>query len=123
VFAAVVPHGVSAEQAGEIAAATRGRRGTLLVALEGDGFEPPPAVPAGVDLLVVALPAGGLPHDAWRTDSPSVPLVARRLSSEASVSAAEPPSRRECDSLQAALAGWGTAGEGPTPDWAGYVAG
>jgi len=34
------------------------------------------------------------------------------------------PSRRECDSLQAALAGWGTAaGEGPAPDWAGYVAG
>jgi len=123
VFAAVVPQGASAAAAGEIAAATRGRRGTLIVAVEVDGTLPPPAVPAGVDLLVVRLPAGGLPHAAWRTEPPSVPLVARR---PAAVSAAEPEpsSRRECDALQATLAGWGTAaGEGPAPDWAGYVAG
>jgi hypothetical protein len=123
VLAAVVPRGVPAEQAGEIVAATRGRRGTLLVAWQVDGSQPPPAVPAGVDLLVVTLPAGGVPHAAWRTNSPSVPLVARRLSSGASASAAEPPSRRECDSLQAALASWGTAAVGPAPDWAGYVTG
>jgi len=122
VFAAVVPRGVSAGVARELVAATRSHRGTLLVALEGDGSEPPSAVPAGVDLLVVRLPAGGLPHAAWRTQPPSVPLVARR---PAVVSAAEPEpsSRRECDSLQAALAGWGTASQGPAPDWAGYVAG
>jgi hypothetical protein len=121
VFAAVVPHGVSAEQAGEMAAATRGRRGTLLVAWEVDGSDPPPAVPAGVDLLVVTLPAGGLPHDAWRTEPPSLPLMARRPAA-ASAAESEPPSRGECDTFQAALAGWGTAG-GPAPDWAGYVVG
>jgi hypothetical protein len=146
VFVAVVPLGVSAEEAGEIAAATRGRRGTLLVAVEVDGSEPPPAVPAGVDLLVVMLPAGGLPHAAWRTEPPGVPLVAREkrcqdsflnrtLPGEAGQGRAASggqamssdtffPSRRECDALQAVLAGWGTAGgEGPAPDWAGFIAG
>jgi len=77
VFAAVVPRGMSAAGAGELAAATRRRRGTLLVAWEVDGSLPPPAVPAGVDLLLVTLPAGGLPDEAWRTEPPGVPLVAR----------------------------------------------
>jgi len=144
-FAAVVPRGLSAEQAEELAAATRGRRGTLLVAREVDGTLPPPALPAGVDLLVVTLPAGGVPHAAWRTEPPSVPLVAREKRCQDSFLMSTPPvearqgraasggqemspdtffpSRRECDSLQAALAGWGTGGEGPAPDWAGYVAG
>ena len=67
--------------------------------------------------------AGGVPHEAWRTEPPSVPLVARRLADEASASAAHSPSRRECDALQAALAGWGTAAGDPAPDWAGYVVG
>jgi len=145
VFAAVVPLGVSAAAAGELAAATRGRRGTLLLAWEVDGMLPPPAVPAGIDLLVVTLPAGEVPHAAWRTVPPSVPLVAREkrcqdsflrstLPGEAGQGRAASggqemspdtffPSRRECDALQAALAGWGTGGEGPAPDWAGYVAG
>jgi hypothetical protein len=145
VFAVVVPLGVSAEQAGEIAAATRSHRGTLLVAWEVDGRLPPPAVPAGVDLLVVTLPAGEVPHAAWRSEPPGVPLVAREkrcqdsflrstLPGEAGQGRAASggqemspdtffPSRRECDALQAALAGWGTGGEGPAPDWAGYVAG
>jgi hypothetical protein len=121
--AAVVPRGVSAEAAGGLATATRGRRGTLLVAWEADGSRPPPAVPVGVDLLVVTLSAGGLPHEAWRTEPPAVPLVARRLFDEASASAAQSPSRRECDALQAALAGWGIAAGDPAPDWAGYVVG
>jgi hypothetical protein len=123
VFMAVVPRAASAATAGEIAAATRGRRGTLLVAWEADGSRPPPAVPVGIDLLVVTLPAGGVPHEAWRTEPPAVPLVARRLADEASASAAQSPSRRECDGLQAALAGWGTAAGDPAPDWAGYVVG
>jgi hypothetical protein len=106
-----------------MAAATHGRRGTLLVAWEADGSRPPPAVPVGIDLLVVTLPAGGVPHEAWRTEPPAVPLVARRLADEASASAAQSPSRRECDGLQAALAGWGTAAGDPAPDWAGYVVG
>jgi hypothetical protein len=144
VLVAVVPRGVSAAAAGEIATATRSRRGTLLVAWEADGPLPPPAVPAGIDLLVVTLPAGEVPHAAWRTEPPAVPLVARAkrgresflqstLPGEAGLGRAacggremtpDPflPSRRPCDSLQAALAAWGTAGgAAAAPDWAGYV--
>jgi hypothetical protein len=123
VFMAVVPRAASAATAGEIATATRNQRGTMLVAWEADGSRPPPAVPVGVDLLVVTLSASGLPHEAWRTEPPAMPLVARRLADEASASAAQSPSRRECDALQAALAGWGTAAGDPAPDWAGYVVG
>ena len=123
VFMAVVPRAASAATAGEMAAATHGRRGTLLVAWEADGSRPPPAVPVGVDLLVVTLSASGLPHEAWRTEPPAMPLVARRLADEASASAAQSRSRRECDALQAALASWGTAAGVRGPDWAGYVTG
>ena len=123
VFMAVVPRAASAEVVEEIAMATRNQRGTLLVAWEADGSRPPPAVPVGVDLLVVTLSAGGLPHKAWRTEPPAMPLVARRLADEASASAAQSPSRRECDAIQAALAGWVTAAGDPAPDWAGYVVG
>jgi hypothetical protein len=121
VLVAVVPRGVSAEAAGEIASNTRTCRDTLLLACEVDGTRPPPLLPAGIDLLVVTLPAGGLPHEAWRTDSPGVPLLARRPAA-ASAAESEPPSRRECDTFQATLAGWGTGGgAGPPPDWAGYL--
>ena len=144
VFAAVVPRGAAAE---EIAVATRGRRGTLLVAGEVDGTLPPPITPAGIDLLVVTLPAGEVPHAAWRTEPSSVPLVARlkrgresflrstlpgeagqgRAASGGREMTPDPffflPSRRPCDAIQAALAGWGTAADEPAPSWAGYVAG
>lgn len=123
VLVAAVPKGASAAAAEEIATATRGRRGTLLVAWEADGSLPPPTAPAGVDLLVLTLPAGEVPHAAWRTEPTSVPLVARRLADDASAAQLERPSRRPCDALQAALAGWGTAGDEPAPSWAGYVAG
>lgn len=108
---------------GEIATATRHARGTLLLACEADGSGPPPAVPAGVELLVVTMPAAGMPHEAWRDEPPGLPLIAWRPAPPAEASATGPPSRRECDSLQAALAGWGTAGSGPVPDWAGYLTG
>lgn len=123
VIAVVVPRAALAAAAGDIAAATRGHRGTLLVATEADGSRPPPAVPAGVDLLMVSLPAGGLPHAAWRTEPPGVPPVAWRAADPCVASVPEPPSRRPCDALQAALAGWGAVGDKPAPDWAGYVAG
>jgi hypothetical protein len=119
VIGAVVPRGVAAEQASEIASATRGRRGTLLVVWEADGMLPPPAVPAGIDLLVVALPPDGLPHEAWRTEPP-VPLIARRTGPPA---AGSEPTRRGCDALQTALAAWGDGRPGPRWDWAGYLAG
>lgn len=123
VFVGVVPRDVSAASAEEIAAATRGHRGTLLVAAEADGRLPPPGAPAGVDLLVVALPAGGLPHPAWRTAPPPVPVVVRRAAANASADHAEPPSRRACDSLQADLAGWGAGCVGPPTDWAAFISG
>ena len=123
VFVAIVPRVASSAAAGELAAATRGRRGTLLIAREVDGSLPPPAVPDGIDLLVVTLPAGGLPHAAWLTEPPSVPLVARRAADDIAAAEPERPSRRPCDSLQAALAAWATAGGmGPGFDWAGYLA-
>lgn len=123
VFAAVVPQAASAAATGELAAATRGRRGTLLIAREADGSLPPPAAPDGIDLLVVTLPAGGLPHAAWLTESPSVPLVAHRAADDASPLEPERPSRRTCDAIQAALAAWATTGGmRPALDWAGYLA-
>lgn len=121
VLMAVVPRGASTTMAAELAAAVRPRRGTLLLAREVDGSLPPPAVPPGVDALVVTLPAAGLPDDAWRTGGPDVPLLARRVGDPAA--AAAPPSRRACDSLQAELASWSVGAAGPCRDWAGYVAG
>ena len=119
VLAAVVPRTASAEAAAAIAAAVRGRRDTVLLAREVDGSEPPVEVAAGIDLLVVALPVGGTPHDDWRTAPPPGPVLARR--------AGEPgpePSRRGCDALQAALAAWRAGGaSGQQSDWAGYLVG
>jgi hypothetical protein len=130
VLVAVVPRGVSAEAAGEIATNTRTCRDTLLLAREVDGTRPPPSLPAGIDLVVVTLPAGGLPHEAWRSDPPGVPLLARRTAEAIDAAdaleavAGDSPSRRECDAFQAALAGWGTGGgAGQPPDWAGYLVG
>lgn len=120
---AVVPQGMSAAAAAEIASATHSRRSTLLLAWEVDGSLPPSAIPAGVELLMVTLPAGGVPHEAWRAEPPALPLVARRRSDGLSAAAAEPPSRRGCDALQADLANWSTAGGGTAADWAGYVVG
>jgi hypothetical protein len=120
VFGAVLPRDVAAEQAGEIATATRGRRGTLLIAWEADGTLPPPAIPADIDLLVVALQPDGPPHDAWQAAPPAAPLIARRTGH---VAVGSEPSRRGCDSLQAALAAWGGGRPGPPWDWAGYLVG
>lgn len=119
VLVAVVPWGASVEQIGQITTATRSRRGTILVAWEVDGMLPPPAVPADIDLLVVTLPPGGLPHEAWRT-APPVPLIARRTGRPPT--GAE-PSRGGCDTLQAALAAWGDHQLGPRWDWGGYLVG
>jgi hypothetical protein len=120
VLMAVVPRGVTAEAAAAIAGAVRGRRDTLLLGREVDGLAPPVEVPDGIDLLVVALPPEGLPHEAWLTVTPHVPLVARRVAGLAGDSA---PSRRGCDALQAALAAWGDGQPGPRWDWAGYLVG
>jgi hypothetical protein len=119
VFVAVLPAGLPAEQAEAILAATRAARGTLLVAVEADGTRPPGSLPVGCDAVVVALPSGGLPHAAWRTESPAVPLIACRREPVIEF----PPSRRPCDVLQAALAEWAAAAGPPAHDWAGYLVG
>ncbi|MFM8414968.1 MAG: hypothetical protein ACKOCX_09600 [Planctomycetota bacterium] len=121
VLAAVVPHDAAADATPALTAAIRGRRDTVLLGREVDGSEPSVEVVDGIDLLVVALPAGGLPHDAWRAAPLAVPLLARRAGE---TGAAPEPSRRGCDALQAALAAWRACGApGPQPDWAGYLVG
>ncbi len=118
VLVAVLPARLPGDDAAAILADTRSLRGTLLLAIEVDGTQPPSPLPSGHDVIVVALPGGGFPDPAWRTFEPLVPLVVFRA--EASADAA--PTRRPCDALQAALAGWGTAADPPAHDWAGYVA-
>ncbi len=121
VFMAVVPVDAADGTAGHLAAETRSRRGTLLVAQEVDGSRPPPARIDGVDALVVALAGDAVPHEAWRRAPVTVPLLARRVTSPATFAA---PTRRPCDALQAALAAWATGvdHEPVTYDWAGYFA-
>lgn len=123
VVLALTPRTAEAAEATAIVAAMRPLKGTMLVGLEVDGTQPPSAVPSPLvdeaDCLVVDLPRDGLPHDGWRSWKTNTPLVAQRA--VAGGNAAE--HRRECDRLQAALAGWGIAqGAGRLPwDWAGYL--
>lgn len=122
----VVPHGACAPGLVE---AVRRKHATLLVAAEVDGLASPTAVSAelaqGVDCLLVDLPPDGLPHAAWRSAAPPLPLVAWRA---VGIAPAESGSevvtwRRTCDRLQADLAAWGSAGgsAGTGWDWAGYA--
>jgi hypothetical protein len=99
-------------------AAVRRAKGTLLIGTAVDGTRPPPAGGAGSDFLMVMLPAGGLPHDGWRSP-PAQPLVAWRQ--EADVAAP----RAACDALQRDLALWRLAGRADMSpwDWAGYLVG
>jgi hypothetical protein len=120
VLMAVMPRGVTAEAAAAIAGAVRGRRDTLLLGREVDGLAPPVEAGDGIDLLVVAVPSAGLPHDAWRTAPPLVPLIAQRSAETAGCSE---PTRRGCDSMQAALAAWAAGQPDPHRDWAGYLVG
>jgi hypothetical protein len=103
----------------KVCAMLRPARGTLLLGLAADGSRPPPQPIGDVDFLAVVLPAGGLPHAAWRAAS-SLPLVAwRRDASDAA------RGRAGCDLLQRDLAAWGLAtGVDRLPwDWAGYLVG
>jgi hypothetical protein len=99
-------------------AAVRRAKGTLLIGTAVDGTRPPPAGGAGSDFLVVMLPAGGLPHDGWRSP-PAQPLVAWRQVAHVAAP------RSACDALQRDLALWRIAGGGDISpwDWAGYLAG
>lgn len=119
VFVVVLPNSLPGAEATSVLADTRPLRDTLLVAIAVDGMQPPRPLPAGHDAIVVVLPDGELPHPTWRASETAVPRIAFRA--EAVSDAA--PSRRMCDALQAALAGWGTAAEPPAHDWAGYMSG
>jgi hypothetical protein len=119
---AVITGGDAMADVADRLAAGRGARGTLLIGMAVDGMCQPPAVPAGVDFLVVQLPAEGLPHAGWMV--PAVqPLVAWRQAAE------KVSSRASCDALQRDLALWrltagaGLAGGTPPWDWAGYLVG
>jgi len=133
VLLAVVPRTAAVELAAAVAVATRRLKGTMVLALEADGTQSPDLLPADltqlIDCIIVDLPAGNLPHEAWRNWPQPIPLVAQR---PAALKGAN--SRGECDRLQADLAAWGlaggalgfTAGVGrlahPLPrDWAGYL--
>ncbi len=116
---AVAPRGWPAAAVAALAAATRTRRGTLLLARAVDGAAPPPAEP-GCDALVVELAAGAVPDASWR-GALAVPLVVCRSNALAADVAA---GRAACDRLQADLAAWGLAAgdDARLPwDWAGYA--
>ena len=89
--------------------------GTMLVAVEADASEPPPAtLEPGVQCLVARIAPGATPLDAWRDHAPAVPIVAWREGAG--------EGRRACDALQADLAAWACAGgRAPAWDWAGYI--
>lgn len=112
---AVIAVSVPAE-AVEVAALWKRAAGTMLLAAELPGDQPPPATLPSVDLLMVRLAATALPAAAWRKPVP-LPVVAWQSAAE--------PTRAGCDRLQAALAGWRLAGDRPPADWdwAGFFIG
>lgn len=119
VLLSILPATLSADVVAAIARATSQSRGTMLLATAVDGRLPPPPLPPGIDVVVVELPAGGLPHAAWHA-GPGLPLVA----CETGAAAGPAEARAACDSLQARLADWGSSTPGASPvDWAGYLVG
>lgn len=100
-------------EAADAFAAIRAPSGPLL-GLSVDGASSPPADVGPADFLVVRVPSGGLPFDAWLTSPPPVPLVACRAGG------GDP---QTCDALQAKLSRWGVDRAGtPLPwDWAGFL--
>lgn len=119
----VVPRALHPREAAEIIAAVRPLKGTMLVGHEVEGTRPPRVGARQsadrADCLVVDLPVDGLPHDGWRSAEVDMPMIAQRAVATGVASEL----RRECDRLQAALAGWGlAAGVTRLPwDWAGYL--
>ncbi|MBL6713116.1 MAG: hypothetical protein ISQ07_07000 [Pirellulales bacterium] len=116
----------------------RGVCGTMQLGLRVDGQQPPPsgaaepALPAGIDCLVMELSPGELPHEAWRK-AHGLPVIVRRPLSEVDSATTGPQGaeadsgssvltqRQGCDLLQAAMASWLAAGGTPAWEPAGYV--
>ena len=124
---AVLPRGIAAAAVAAVTGSLRPHKGTLLVALEAAGSEPPPEVPEGIDCVVMSLADGAvphearrmphevwrMPHEAWRKP-PAVPVLVARAA-EGSVR----ERRGACDRLQAELAAWRGSAKW---DWAVYLA-
>lgn len=116
VMLVILAAGTSADEAARVAGAAGTSRGTVLLGLTYAGDEPPPdRVPEGIQVAVVRLAAGGLPHPGWRTGCPLPLLAWRETETDAT--------RQACDRLQAELAAWGLEGgrERLPWDWAGYA--
>lgn len=117
VMLAVLPRGMAAADVTAVTGPLRSHKGTLLVAVEAAGTEPPPEVPEGIDCVVMSLAAGAVPHEAWREPHEvwrkPVPVLAARAA-EGGVR----DRRSACDIFQAELAAW--RGDAAW-DWAGYL--
>ena len=113
VMLAVLPRGIAAAAVAAVTRSLRPHKGTLLVAIEAAGSEPPPEVPEGVNCVVMSLADGAVPHEALRKP-PAVPVLVARAA-EGSVR----ERRGACDRLQAELAAWRGSAKW---DWAGYLA-
>jgi hypothetical protein len=114
VMMTVLPRGTDAAAMASLIDAISPFKGTMLLGLQVDGGEPPPAVPEGIDCFVMSLAAGNIPNGAWR-EPPTVPVLAARPA----VGGVR-DRRAACDALQADLAAWrGSAASGW--DWAGFL--
>lgn len=109
------PSGIDAD----VVTAVRRASGTMQLGRAVDGTSPPSGLDDQVDFLVVTLPEGEHPHEAWRAGA-SVPLVAWRRRSEG-----EAHGRDACLALQRDLASWRLEGHGDQSswEWAGYLVG
>ncbi len=121
VMVAVLPRAIGPTAVAAVTGSLRLHKGTLLVALEVAGSEPPSKVPEGVDCVVMSLADGAVPHEARRMpheawlQPPAVPVLAARAAA-----GSVRDRRAACDRFQAELAA--RRGDA-TWDWAGYLIG
>ncbi|RLS33885.1 MAG: hypothetical protein DWH79_06090 [Planctomycetota bacterium] len=121
-FLVLLPSDLSAAEVGVVVAAAGRRRGTMLFGWEVDGLKPPPpTVPAGIDCLVVVLPAAVVPQEDWQAP-PGLPLLASVRAGDDGLSSNPAAARLQCDAIQALLAAWASP-RSPADrwDWAGYL--
>ncbi len=114
----ILPRSLTCAASGILITAAARRRGTMLLGQEVDGTAPPPPLPVGLDCVIVSLPPGKVPHEAWQRP-PGLPVLASCGTGPRLPAAA---ARAECDRLQARLAAWARPECREQPwDWAGYL--
>ena len=98
------------------AASCKPPAGTLLLAAQVTGSQPPTAASPGIDVHLVRLPPEVVPAEEWRRPL-GPPAIAWSVSSHVD--------RPACDQFQARLATWRMTGDGPPHDWdwAGFLVG